>query len=86
MMGKRWTMDDDEFLVSFAGMGIEFIGQHDLFCQPGEATARVELLKKTGAWAALKSMRRAHRKYFDAVGYSGPPPEEQPHPEEGEAT
>lgn len=74
-MSKRWTTEDDDFLVRyFDGVG-DFIGVHDLGRPPGAATKRVKFLKNCGAWDAIVARHRADythlRAYLVAVGASG---------------
>ncbi len=65
-----WTYEDDAFLVAYFGAVGDYIGEHDLGRAPGDATKRVEFLKKTGAWQLIgkreKALNRAKAKAYEA--------------------
>lgn len=56
-MSKRWTMEDDQFVVEYFEAVGDFIGPHDLGRPAGSVTRRVKHLKECGAWDALKAVR-----------------------------
>lgn len=73
-MAKRWTVDEDDFLVRhFEAVG-DYIGVHDLGRPAGAATKRVKFLRQCGAWDVIKSRHsddyKNLRAYMVAVGAS----------------
>lgn len=51
-MGKRWTEDEDRFLIAYFDSVGPFIGPHDLGRSEASVAARARALKASGAWAA----------------------------------
>jgi hypothetical protein len=48
-MSKRWTLKDDQFLVAYADIGLDFIASHDLgFHGKNAGTNRMKKLKEFG--------------------------------------
>jgi hypothetical protein len=67
-MSKRWSFEDDLFLVAYFDAVGDYIGQHDLGRPKGAATKRVQKLKESGAWDVLKmhaDTRLAYRVALD---------------------
>ena len=48
-MGKRWTEDEDSFLLTYCGIGADFIASHDLGRPDGAGGRRLSKLISTGA-------------------------------------
>jgi hypothetical protein len=71
-MSKRWSIEDDEFIVRFFDEMGDYIGPHDLGRPKGAAAKRARHLKETGAWDALRRRMRSDfvclRDYFEALG------------------
>jgi len=71
-MSRRWTMEEDMFLADYFEALGDFVGEHDLGRPRGAATKRVKVLKDSGAWDWLKTIRRAEREYRYATGTQTP--------------
>lgn len=67
-MAKRWTEEDDRFLVAYFETLGDYIGEHDLGRPKGAATKRVKVLRETGAWDVLKLIEAAEAAYMIAIG------------------
>ena len=48
-MAKRWTREEDKFLMTYWGIGPDFIASHDLGRPHGAGSRRMAKLKKSGA-------------------------------------
>lgn len=68
---KRWTIEDDRFIVMFFDAVGPMIGPHDLGCTEAQVTARAKRLRDKGGWALLERAIRAEAEYRIAMGARG---------------
>lgn len=53
---SRWNLQKDIFLVTYHGIGADFIAEHDLgFKTKGAGEKRVTELKRTGVWDKIEA-------------------------------
>ncbi len=67
MARRRWTYEEDLFLVEFYDALGPFVGPHDLGRSKASTIARVEKLKECGGWEALERLIEARRAYCNAI-------------------
>lgn len=58
-MSKRWSLDDDIFLVDFSQLGPDFIASHDLSKGKGAGERRAKKLKELGIWEKIEAYVQA---------------------------
>lgn len=71
-MSKPWTLDDDDFLMSWHGIGIDFIGEHDLGRTPKATRARWKFLNQSGARMAYAEAMIAMHHAAKIMGHEVP--------------
>ena len=68
-MAERWTEYEDTFIVAYFDSIGAFIGPHDLGRSESATTARVQKLKKSGAWDAYLQANAARMKALKLAGH-----------------
>ena len=59
-MSKRWSLDDDRFLVRYHAIGADYVASHDLgFKSKGAGTARIAKLKEAGVFDKIVAHLKA---------------------------
>ena len=53
-MARRWTEQEDRFLIAYFDAVGSFIGPHDLGRTERATISRAAFLKRSGAWDAFK--------------------------------
>lgn len=68
-MSKRWTSDEDAFLLEHHGaVGADFLASHDLGRPDGAGSRRLAALTKSGARLAFARMRKARAEFDYCAG------------------
>lgn len=66
LMSKRYTREEDEFIVSYFDAIGTYIGPHDLGRSEASITRRVKFLRKSGIWDAIRDAW-AYNAYVDML-------------------
>ncbi len=68
-MSKRYTEEDDRFIVAYFDAVGPMIGPHDLGRTEQSVKNRVKHLKETGAWDALAASVQYYHQYRKLAGF-----------------
>lgn len=67
-MSKRWSHEDDAFLLRWHIVGEDFVAEHDLGRPWGAGTRRMKKLSQTGARGHFARMMYARAEFERACG------------------
>ena len=70
-MSKRWTAEEDEFLLTYHGVGADFVASHDLGRPHGAGERRLKKLTESGARVAFAKMVLAQGEFNLLAGREG---------------
>ena len=56
-MGKKWTINDDFFLIEHEDVGVNYVASHDLGFAEGAGKKRIKILHERGAVEAYWNMQ-----------------------------
>ncbi len=66
-MAKRWKIENDIFLVSYEGVGADYVANHDLGFQGKKAgSERINKLKESGIYDKIVQYEKAKQEMHDA--------------------
>ncbi len=72
-MAKRWTSDDDAFLLRWhEAAGADFVASHDLGRPDGAGSRRIRVLDRSGASVLFAHAMLANLDWLEAVGHVHP--------------
>jgi hypothetical protein len=67
-MSKRWTAEEDGFLLTYHGVGADFVASHDLGRPDGAGERRLKKLTESGARVAFAKMVLADIEFNSLAG------------------
>jgi hypothetical protein len=68
-MAKKWTPDEDAFLLRWHGIGADFVASHDLGRPDGAGSRRLAKLLKSGAALKFAEMKLSQIEFEFLAGH-----------------